>query len=194
MPVFDKFYVPKQLVVFKTIIDNHVEHNKYMKEVILEHRQSKPESNTSNVKAWHSSWITHLENPKFQPVVDMTESACNYIASLHPLNSSDAIFQVTNLWAMMYEDGETTKRHAHFPCVFSACYYIDVEPDCAPIIFESIQNDGVNDHNLPLEIQPENGMLLIWPSILEHEVPPTKGKRMCISLNIDKKVLIKNVG
>jgi hypothetical protein len=29
-------------------------------------------------------------------------------------------------------------------------------------------------------------MLAIWPAILHHEVPPTKGRRMCISMNIDK--------
>ena len=53
--------------------------------------------------------------------------------------------------------------------------------------FEVPQNDGVNDKGGNLTLQPQNGMLAIWPSILHHEVPPTKGKRMCISMNIDKK-------
>ena len=78
---------------------------------------------------------------------------------------------------MMYEDGESTQRHSHLPFDYSSCYYVDVEPDSAPIIFEKDL----------LTIQPENGMLLIWPSILEHEVPPTKGKRMGISMNIVNK-------
>ena len=42
------------------------------------------------------------------------------------------------------------------------------------------------NNNKPLTIQPQNGMLAIWPAILHHEVPPTKGRRMCISMNIDK--------
>ena len=45
---------------------------------------------------------------------------------------------------------------------------------------------GVHDNNQPLTLQPQNGMLAIWPAILHHEVPPTKGRRMCISMNIDK--------
>jgi len=49
------------------------------------------------------------------------------------------------------------------------------------------QNDGVNDKGGNLTLQPKNGMLAIWPSILHHEVPPTKGRRMCISMNIEKK-------
>ena len=46
--------------------------------------------------------------------------------------------------------------------------------------------DGVNDNNQPLTLQPQNGMLAIWDAMLHHEVPPTKGRRMCISMNIDK--------
>ena len=51
--------------------------------------------------------------------------------------------------------------------------YIDVEENSSPIIFE---NNFV--------IKPKNGMLLLFPSIVNHEVPPTKGKRIVASINI----------
>ena len=177
-------YVSKPTAVFTTILDNHVELNKYLKEVILEHRQNNPESIKSNVKAWHSSWVTHDENPKFQPLIDMTLNACKFISQ--GFYECDTDYHVLNCWAMMYEDTEWTKRHSHFPSDYACCYYVDVEPDCAPIIFESVQKDGVHDNNQPLTLQPQNGMLAIWPAILHHEVPPTKGRRMCISMNIEK--------
>ena len=63
---------------------------------------------------------------------------------------------------------------------------MDVEPGSAPVICESVTEDGVNHNNQPLTLQQQNGMLAIWPAILHHEVPPTKGRRMCISMNIDK--------
>ena len=94
---------------------------------------------------------------------------------------------------MMYEDTEWTKRHSHFPSDFAAVYYVDVEPGSAPVIFESVVKDGVNQDNQPLIVQPENGMLAIWPAILHHEVPPTKGRRMCISMNLDKKHIIQGM-
>ena len=87
---------------------------------------------------------------------------------------------------MMYEESDWTKRHSHFPSDYAAVYYVDVEPGSAPIIFENVVKDGVHNNNEPLILQPQNGMLAIWPAILHHEVPPTKGKRMCISMNIDK--------
>jgi hypothetical protein len=190
MSTFEIHHVPKQMAVFTTILDNHVEFNKYLKQVILEHRQQHPEDIPSNVKAWHSSWTTHVENPKFQPLVDLTLNACKFIAQGYYEGADDLQYKVINLWAMMYEDTEWTKRHSHFPSDFACCYYVDVEPGCAPIVFEDglFEYEGVDLNKTvePLIIQPQNGMLAIWPAILHHEVPPTKGRRMCISMNIDK--------
>jgi len=187
MSTFDIQHVPKPMAVFTTILDDHVEFNKYLKQVILEHRQKFPESTKSNVKAWHSSWQTHDENPKFQPLVDRVISACRFICAGY-YECDHIEYNVINMWAMMYEDTEWTKRHSHFPSDFAVAYYVDVEPGCAPVIFESVQKDGVHDNNQPLTLQPQNGMLAIWPAILHHEVPPTKGRRMCISMNIEKGV------
>jgi len=183
-------HVNKPMAVFSTILEDHVEMNKYLKQVILEHRQNNPETTKSNVKAWHSSWQTHDENPKFQPIVNRVLSACSFIAKGY-FEGGDLEYKVLNLWAMMYEDTEWTKRHSHFPSDLACCYYVDVEPGCAPIIFESVMKDGVHDNNQPLTLQPQNGMLAIWPAILHHEVPPTKGRRMCISMNIDRGELTK---
>ena len=186
MSTFDIQYVPKQMAVFTTILDDHVEFNKYMKDVIFNHRREHPETTKSNVRAWHSSWVTHHENPNFQPLVDLTLDACSFITNGYYEGGDTIEYNVINLWAMMYEDTEWTKKHSHFPSDFAACYYVDVEPGCAPVIFESVQKDGVNDNNQPLTLQPQNGMLAIWPAILHHEVPPTKGRRMCVTMNIEK--------
>ena len=183
--VFETQHVIKAMPVFSTILADHVEFNKYLKQVILEHRQNNPETTKSNVKAWHSSWVTHEENPKFQPLVDIVIDVCKFVAEGY-FEHKDIEYHVLNLWAMMYEDTEWTKRHSHFPSDFAVVYYVDVEPGSAPVIFESVVEDGVNDNNQPLTLQPENGMLAIWPAILHHEVPPTKGRRMCISMNIEK--------
>ena len=184
--VFETQHVYKSIPIFTTILADHVEFNKYMKEVILEHRQQHPEDIKSNVKAWHSSWLTHEENPKFQPLVDRICGACKFISEGY-FECQVTEYSILNLWAMMYEDGEHTIRHSHFPSDFSAAYYVDVEPGCAPVLFEVPQKDGVNDKCETLTLQPQNGMLAIWPAILHHEVPPTKGRRMCISANIDKR-------
>ena len=182
---FEIQHVNKPMAVFTTILEDHVEFNKYLKQVILAHRQRNPETTESNVKAWHSGWITHQENPKFQPLVDLVLNACSFISKGY-YECDNAHYTMINFWAMMYEESDWTKRHSHVPSDYASVYYVDVEPGSAPIIFESEVKDGVNDNNEPLTLQPQNGMLAVWPAILHHEVPPTKGKRMCISMNIDK--------
>ena len=184
--MLETFHVSKPLPVFSTIFADHVEFNKYMKQVILEHRQKNPETTKSNVKAWHSSWMTHKENPKFQPLVDRVLSACTFVSAGY-FQTQELQFSIFNCWASMYDKkGEHTIRHSHFPSDFACTYYVDVEPGCSPIIFESQKNDGVHDNNKPLTIQPQNGMLLLWPAVLHHEVPPTETKRMVVAMNIDK--------
>ena len=184
--IFKTQHVSKPIPIFTTILADHVELNKYLKQVILEHRQKHPKDIDSNVKAWHSSWETHKENPKFQPLVDMMCTACKFIGEGY-FQCDMCDYTVVNFWAMMYEESEYTIKHSHFPSDFSCAYYVDVEPGCAPVLFETPADDGVNYKNETYTLQPENGMLAIWPSLLHHEVPPTKGRRMCISANIDKR-------
>ena len=47
---FETQHVYKAIPVFTTILADHVEFNKYLKQVILEHRQNNPETTKSNVK------------------------------------------------------------------------------------------------------------------------------------------------
>ena len=184
--VFETQHVYKAMPVFTTILADHVEFNKYLKQVILEHRQNNPETTKSNVKAWHSSWMTHQENPKFQPLVDRICNACTFLSQGY-FQCQSVEFVPFNFWAMMYEENEYTIRHSHFPSDFSAVYYVDVEPGCAPVIFESkTNNDAAPQIGEPLTIQPQNGMLAIWPAVLHHMVPATNGRRMCVSMNVDK--------
>ena len=184
--MLETFHVSKPLPVFSTIFADHVEFNKYMKQVILEHRKKYPETTKSNVKAWHSSWQTHKENPAFQPLIDRVLSACTFVSAGY-FQTQELEFSIFNCWASMYDKkGEHTIRHSHFPSDFACTYYVDVEPGCSPIVFESNIKDGINGDNKPLTIQPQNGMLLLWPALLHHEVPPTETKRMVVAMNIDK--------
>ena len=76
---------------------------------------------------------------------------------------------------MHYREGEEAVWHDHWPSDFSGSYYVDVEEDSSPIVF-----DG------GIEIQPTNGIMMIFPSTLRHKVPPTKKERIVIGFNIDK--------
>ena len=85
----------------------------------------------------------------------------------------DTKFECNNLWMMCYNKGDYAKPHNHFPNDLSCVYYASVDKDCSPIIFEG-----------DVEIKPVNNLLIIFPSLLTHEVPTTNGQRTAISMNL----------
>tara|TARA_B100000902_G_C26888850_1_gene706301 strand:+ start:69 stop:566 length:498 start_codon:yes stop_codon:yes gene_type:complete len=148
-------------------LDDHQKINKELKNIISEFRKKYPESDNSNVKAWHSHFDTHKKEPKFNMLIDrIMDASRDFIeikCTLYPLN----------FWVMEYEKGNHTLKHNHWPATLSGVYYIDVEENSSPIIFEN-----------NFTVKPKNGMLLLFPSIVNHEVPPSNGKRIVASINL----------
>ena len=155
------------------------------KQVCNDYRKSFPQSNTSNVQAWHSEYNTHKTTDVFDPLIKLTIDKCNDITGeFYNIALVNERFIIKDLWVAMYEKNDHTLIHHHFPCQFAACYYIDVEDDSSPITF------GFDKH--AVNIQPENGMLLVWNGIIPHKVAPTKKKRTCICMNISMKNNVKS--
>ena len=148
-------------------LENYQELNNKLKKIILEFRKKYPESDNSNVKAWHTHFDTHKKEPKFNILLDKilkkSQEFLEVNFNLHLLN----------FWVMEYEKGNHAIRHNHWPATLSGVYYIDVEENNSPIIFEN-----------NFTIEPKNGMLLLFPSMVYHEVPPSKGKRIFASFNL----------
>ena len=57
--------------------------------------------------------------------------------------------------------------------IISGCYYAYVEDNASPIIFDGQES-----------IYPKNNSLILFSSLIEHEVPPTDGERIIMSFNI----------
>ncbi|MBB37697.1 MAG: hypothetical protein CL515_01935 [Actinobacteria bacterium] len=148
-------------------LDNHQELNNKLKKIISDFRKEYPESDNSNVKAWHSHFDTHIKEPKFNILIDRVMDASKDFINIK------CNLYLLNFWVMEYKKGNHAVKHNHWPATLSGVYYIDVEENSSPIIFE---NNFV--------IKPKNGMLLLFPSIVNHEVPPSKGKRIVASFNL----------
>ena len=148
------------------------------KKTCKEYRKSFPQSNTSNVNAWHSDYLTHETTDVFAPLIKLTIDTCNDIT--HEYYHTNLIngyhYVVNNLWVAMYEKNDYTIKHDHFMSLFSACYYVDVKDNCSPVVFIGSDKE--------ISIQPKTGMLLIWNGTIPHKVEPTKKKRTCICMNI----------
>ena len=142
---------------------------------IKHHRKNFPEGEASNVKAWRSSYKTHKQTETFDPYIDKILDAVDRIRISDPESFSRlelCTYKVQDFWALMYEEGDRTVRHTHYPCTWASCYYAYVDEDSAPIKFDR------------LRIKPKSGTLLLWNGSLFHSVPETKGKRIAISANL----------
>tara|TARA_Y100000401_G_C8322343_1_gene226111 strand:+ start:1338 stop:1982 length:645 start_codon:yes stop_codon:yes gene_type:complete len=161
--------------VFSKILPNHEMLNQHLRALIENYRTSNPSSNKTNIKSWHTTYMLHHEEHKFLPFIEHVYDYVKSITKEYYYWTEEIDFACTNFWAAMYEKNDFCLKHAHFPSIFSAVYYVDVEPDASPIIF------GGN-----IQVKPENGMLLIFPGDLFHEVPKTKGERIVLAMNFEK--------
>ena len=165
---FEPYEVTKKLPVFVATLPR----DESLIDLIKDHKRLYPEGFYSNVKSqWRSDWFTHLKDPRFAPLVKHFESACNFISKEH--FKADCNLSCGNMWIAEYEKGDWTKDNDHFPDVMSCVYFVDVDDNCAPLIFEGGQS----------EIKPENNKLVIFPALVRHEVPPTDGHRLVIAMN-----------
>ncbi len=173
-------FVSTQLPLFVCDLSAMPDPLRLAAEALQELRQAHPESTPSNVRAvYMSPWKSHTLNPKLGPlcaaVTNLARVAARGITG-SDLAALSVELVVTDCWGAIYESADSTSRHNHFPAEFAAVAYLEAAADCAPIVFSGTT-----------PVQPRPGMVLIFPGILDHEVPPTAGRRTVVALNLYKK-------
>ena len=146
---------------------------------IEELRVSHPDTTQSNVQSvYMSPWHSHLINNKFKPLTDSAVTIAQEVSRTHLSANLPALnmgLVVTDCWGAIYEKSDYTKRHNHFPAEFSCVIYLEVHENSAPIIFSG-----------KLHVQP---MMVLFPGILQHEVPATDGRRVVVAMNMNKRAI-----
>lgn len=165
--------------VFTVSLNYSPEEIRSIKETIIEYRKEYPKSNESNVKAWHSNYRTHELTRCFDDINQRIITECDII--LNKFNNTENNLYLHDMWVNIYEKGDYTVLHNHFPGDYSCCYYVDIEENSSPIKFPP-----------KLEIHPKNDMLVVFPANLYHEVLPTNGRRTCIAMNLNYPKLLPN--
>lgn len=146
----------------------------------------------SNVGGWQSVNINLTEYPEFQDINQILEER------LHELSESinpEYTFKLDNVWVNINDRGNYNQRHVHPTSCFSGTIYLQVDNDTGKIKFFNdfwmIKHYPANLENSNLFCQnvtytPRNGMMLIFPSWIPHEVTPSNSDltRISISFNI----------
>jgi hypothetical protein len=101
-----------------------------------------------------------------QPAHEQFQVICKYAVELGLANSPPPLVEhlrlaIADCWGVVYRKDDFTLEHDHWPALWSFGYYINVSPDCAPIVFP-----GANH-----AVQPKNGMMCMFPGWVSHYVP-----------------------
>ena len=103
---------------------------------------------------------------------------------------------IKSIWAIVNEKDAWNQKHHHSNSDLSAAYYVSAHENCGDIVFYDPRPAPVHNHPISKNpnklnatvnsIKPEPGMLVLFPSYLEHSVNPnlSNKKRIVISFNI----------
>jgi len=197
--------VPSEITqIFPTVLmrqrlDDVAPLNDRLREIILDVESRDPGVSASNVGAWHSRADLHeWDHPEVATLMAAIYAAGREMtaAALPPGAAGTVRVRLYGgCWANVLRDGGYNRIHNHPGAVWSGCYYV-ATGRAAP---EPTQNGWIefqdprpgNLHGGKEAVKPEAGVLLMFPSWLNHFVNPFRGEgeRISIAFNLDAEFL-----
>ena len=149
----------------------------------------------SNFKGWHSkNFDMKDEEPK--NFIEKIKIDINTAINDMGWNLQTQEVKISNMWAIINKKGSLNQKHHHSNSDLSAAYYVSAEKNCGDIIFYDPRPAAVYKHPIAKKpnilnatinsITPKPGMLILFPSYLEHSVNPnlSEHRRIVISFNL----------
>jgi uncharacterized protein (TIGR02466 family) len=143
-----------------------------------------------NVTNFRSANTHVLDAPEMAPirsiVVDHVNEFGRKVISAHPKHS----FFITQSWVNFTQPGQSHFRHMHTNSLISGSLYIYVKKEVDSISFYRnspaqilVTDDQSNPYNTPIHrVSVDVGDLVLFPSSLLHDVEPTSGGHIRVSL------------
>ena len=127
----------------------------------------------------------------FRPLVETTKQVSAEI--LQKLGYKYDKLEMTGMWGNYLSNGQTHPPHTHSNNVLSGVYYVESQKGASPIQF--FDPRPIAHHLKPvnrpnwenagmIQFDAEQGTGIIFPSWLQHWVPPTQTDRVSVSWNI----------
>ncbi len=163
--------------------------------LILKRSEEAPGISTSNVGAWQGpADLLRSGDPAVHRLVTWIEEAAATLAAVVRASVEGVRLKDprAEAWGVRYRAGDAQTLHVHPGSVWSGVYYVRVPRDLA-------EDEGVLELLDPRpaarargaeagvhRIVPREGLLVAFPSWLEHQVRPHRSKsdRLCIAFNV----------
>ena len=131
----------------------------------------------TNVKAHMTSWFLQEHSDEFKWVSNQA------IELAKENNPHDIDMFVYDCWGAIYNEGNYTIRHNHWPHLWSFVYYVRCPENCAPLVLDGMvtQSGRMSNH-----LYPSEGDMIMFPGWANHSVPKheSKNDRVVIAGNL----------
>ena len=147
----------------------------------------------TQAKCYRTRWDMHTEYESFWNLgkIAIEIAKMNALAGRSkPDGTPDPIpYGITESWGLIYNKGNFTSTHSHWPSTWGFVYTVQACENCSPLIFD--QSDLMGQ---PVEIFPKTGQMLLFPAWLNHSVPmqQCEHERIKIAGNLDTAWDFKN--
>jgi len=159
--------------------------------------------NKSNVGGWHSHRQLH-QCEEIAHIRQAIGSGCVRCARALAFDFDSFELAINGMWLIRNGPGDLNKAHIHPNTMLSGVYYVQTPPDCGKIEFfdpvmartatayPKTEHRRINANAAAYE--PVEGLLLIFPSWLQHWVRPNRGvgDRVSISFNVGFQPIIRD--
>ncbi len=182
--------------IWASKIEDYEKTNKDMYEYIAELQAKDPEGvSKSNFKGWHSKNFD-MQDKSPNNFIEAIKKNINIALNDMGWDLSTQSVKIKSVWAIINEKDAWNQKHHHSNSDLSAAYYVAAHENCGDIVFYDPRPAPVHNHPISKSpnnlnatvnsIKPEPGMLVLFPSYLEHSVNPnlSNEKRIVISFNL----------
>jgi len=182
--------------IWATKIESYEKVNEEMLAYILNLQKNDPVGIIkSNFKGWHSKDF-NMKDSSPKNFIKSIKKNINTIITDMDWDLNVQFVKISSMWAIINNKGAWNQKHQHSNSDISAAYYVTAHEGCGDIVFYDPRPARVykqpkakspNKFNGTVNsIKPEAGMLVLFPSYLDHSVNPNMSdkKRIVISFNI----------
>lgn len=124
-------------------------------------------------KCYMTQWDMHQEYDSFEKLGELVISLAKTVPLANATNQNgdprQYDYEVVDSWGLIYEKGQFTKSHQHWPHTWSFTYCVKGCDSCAPLVFNDAGSWG--DVDRPFMVTPNAGQVILWPAWLYHSVP-----------------------
>ncbi|MBS0569029.1 MAG: hypothetical protein JSS28_00320 [Proteobacteria bacterium] len=160
-------------------------------DAVLAMRAANPQpAGRTNRQGWNSADMAVLEQPVFATARQAIHAACT--RALAEMGASAIPFRLQS-WVNLHDRGGFNFLHVHEGSLLSGSFYIKVPPGSGRFVFRDPRpgvvlgyvKGAVPNGYSDIHLTPEDGLLVLFPSWMEHYVEPhaNDAPRIAIAFN-----------